>query len=474
MQISVISPAYETRSRSQSMSKLKNWFLVDNPADQEEFPYLLYPTPGLTTWVTATGGSPIRQMFEHLGILYVVAANKFYSITTAKVQTERGTLNTSTGRVSIAAIADEILLADGADAYHYKVSTTTFTTVSDVDFPADATIVTAQDEYFMAVKPSSGQFNLSALSNGLSWLAADFSTAEGKPDRLISAYSHRRYLWLFGEYTTEIWYNSANVDFPFEKQNGIFIEYGCMAEHSVVEAANALFWLGRNRNGMPVILKSNGFQPEIVSTRAINYQLTTYTSVADAFAFSYSHEGHEFVIFSFPTANKTWVYDVTTQLWHERDSYDGTRYGYYIGNCVAFFDNRILIGSRNGAQIYEVDEATYTEDGNLIRRQLVSGHFDTDTRRGTLYNFQVKTDPGIGLLSGQGSDPQIMLRISKDYGNTWGNELWRSPGKLGEYKDRVMWTRLGEGRSFTFELTVTDPNKWIVHGARADIEMTND
>ena|SRR3990167_5281285 len=474
MKVPIIAPPYEARSRAQSLAQLKNWFLVDNPADQEEDPYILYPTPGLVSWVTATGGSPIRQMFEHQGLLYVVAANKFYSISTAKVQTLLGTLNTSTGRISIAAIADEILLADGADGYHYKVSTTTFSTVTDVDFPVDTKVVTAQDEYFMAATPSSGRFFLSALSNGLSWLAADFSTAEGKPDYLVSMYSHRRYLWLFGEYTTEIWYNSANIDFPFEKQNGIFIEYGIVGEYAVVEAGNALFWVGRNRNGSPVILKSNGFQPQIVSTTAINYQLSTYSSVSDAYAFSYSQEGHEFVLFNFPTANKTWVYDVSTELWHERDSYVNGSYDYYLGNCSAFFDNKILIGDRNSDQIYELDMDTYTENGNQIRRKLISSNIDLDLRRGSMYNFQVKLDPGIGIESGQGSDPQLMLRVSKDYGNTWGNELWRSPGKLGEYRDRALWTRLGEGRVFTFELTATDPNKWIIHGARADVELTAD
>ena len=102
-------------------------------------------------------------------------------------------------------------------------------------------------------------------------------------------------------------------------------------------------------------------------------------------------------------------------------------------------------------------------------------HLDLDMRRGCIYNLQIRVEPGIGLnASQQGDDPQLMMRVSKDYGNTWGNEMWRSPGKIGEYRDRCVWTRLGEGRSFTFELTATDPVKWVIHGARADISITKD
>ena len=472
--IPILAQSAPARGRSQSKTTLTNWFVQENPADNEEFPFIIYPTPGTTLWATADSGGPIRQLFEHKGLLYYIGADKFYSIDTDKTQTEIGTLNTSQGRISIAAIDDEIMFVDGTSAYHYKVSTTTFSEVTDEDFPSGATTITAQDGYFMVEKPNDDIFYISNLTDGTSWEAADFAAAEGKPDLLVAVYSHRRYLWLFGQYTTEIWFNSANVDFPFEKQNGIFIEYGCAAKHSVVEAANELYWIGRNRNGTPVIFRSNGFAPAVVSSRAINYQLSTYSRVDDAFSWSYTQEGHEFVVFSFPTANKTWVYDVTTGAWHEREYFDGNRFGYHVGNCLAQFDDKILIGARDSANIYQLDLDTYTDNGNRIRRHLVSDHLDLETRRGSLYNFQVKLEQGIGLESGQGEDPQIMLRVSKDYGNTWGNEMWRSPGKLGEYKDRALWTRLGESRVFTFELTVTDPVQWIIHGARADLEMTRD
>ncbi len=64
---------------------------------------------------------------------------------------------------------------------------------------------------------------------------------------------------------------------------------------------------------------------------------------------------------------------------------------------------------------------------------------------------------GSGLTTGQGSDPQAMLQISKDNGNSWGVELWRDIGAIGNYTQRVIWRRLGMARDWVFKLRITDP-----------------
>ena len=82
------------------------------------------------------------------------------------------------------------------------------------------------------------------------------------------------------------------------------------------------------------------------------------------------------------------------------------------------------------------------------------------------YNsFQVVLDAGIGLTSGQGSDPQVMMRWSSDGGQTWGNEHWVSAGKIGEFGTRALWRRLGRGYDRVFEVAVTDPVPWRMIGA---------
>ena len=86
-----------------------------------------------------------------------------------------------------------------------------------------------------------------------------------------------------------------------------------------------------------------------------------------------------------------------------------------------------------------------------------------------MYAFEVYCETGVGLNSGQGSDPQIMLQYSDDGGRTYSNELWRSLGVIGAYKTRAIWRRLGQFRSRQIVLTITDPVRRLVMAYYADL-----
>lgn len=78
-------------------------------------------------------------------------------------------------------------------------------------------------------------------------------------------------------------------------------------------------------------------------------------------------------------------------------------------------------------------------------------------RRIFLSKLQLDMQTGVGLPTGQGSDPVIMMRVSKDSGYTWGNQIQMGVGRTGEYATRVMAWQLGEARNFVFEFSYTDP-----------------
>jgi len=71
--------------------------------------------------------------------------------------------------------------------------------------------------------------------------------------------------------------------------------------------------------------------------------------------------------------------------------------------------------------------------------------------------MQLQFQPGVGLQSGQGSNPQAMLRWSDDGGATFGSEHWRSLGRVGQYKNRSRWTQMGEARDRVYEVSISDP-----------------
>lgn len=66
--------------------------------------------------------------------------------------------------------------------------------------------------------------------------------------------------------------------------------------------------------------------------------------------------------------------------------------------------------------------------------------------------------------------PKVMLQWSDDGGHTWSNEYWKSAGRIGDYLARVIFNRLGMSRDRVFRITMTDPVKWVITGARMDAE----
>ena len=124
-----------------------------------------------------------------------------------------------------------------------------------------------------------------------------------------------------------------------------------------------------------------------------------------------------------------------------------------------------LVGDYENGKVYSIENAVYTENGAPIRRLRRAVHLVTDLQRQYFEEFQIQFQPGVGLVTGQGDDPQAMLRWSNDGGSTWSSEHWTSIGKIGRYTNRAIWRRLGFSRDRIFEVSISDPVKAVVVSA---------
>ena len=194
-------------------------------------------------------------------------------------------------------------------------------------------------------------------------------------------------------------------------------------------------------------------------------------TISDAIAYTYQLEGHEFYVVNFPSANITWVYDLASQMWHKWLSWDGVQYNRHRSNCGAFFNNSYLVGDYANGNIYAVDNNNYTENGSTIRRIRRAPHITSDLQRQYFAELQIQFQPGVGLETGQGKNPQAMLRWSNDGGSTYSNEHWVSIGAVGKYKNRAIWRRLGWSRDRIFEVAITDPVKAVIVSANLKAEV---
>jgi hypothetical protein len=468
-----IGASYEARSKTFDSQRCVNLYpeASESGPGPSKGPAALIGTPGLALWSTLAGGGVRGLLRFSASLAIAVVGSNVYTVTTAGVGTLIGTVAGGSGPVSMASNGTVVMLVTGSSGYVVTPSASTVTAITDSDFTG-ADVVYFLDGYFVFNKPGTGQFQITQLY-GTAIDGLDFATAEGSPDLLVSLIVDHRELWLLGENSVEIYFNSGNNDFPFERVNGAFIEMGCAAKSSAAKLDNSVFWLTADDRGQGIVVRAVGYQPQRVSTHAIEFAIARYSRIDDAVAYTYQQEGHSFYVLTFPTANATWVYDASTNLWHERawrDPADGTLGRHRSQVHMAFADSNI-VGDWETGKLYRLDLDTFTDDGSPIARIRSCPHLSSDLKWQFFTALQIDMETGVGLDSGQGSDPQAMLQYSDDGGFTWSNEVWAPMGKLGERKRRVRWRRLGKSRDRVFKVTITDPVKVVIVGASIQVTV---
>ena len=317
------------------------------------------------------------------------------------------------------------------------------------------------DNYFVYNRPASQQW---AASTPLSPItpALSFSSKDGAPDNLVSLIVDHREVYCLGEESSEVWVDVGSFPFPFQRIPGTSTQHGIAAKFSVARLGNSFAYISRNNRGQAQIMMMNGYVPTRISTHAVEQTLLN-KYINDAIAWTYQQEGHECYVISFPTLDLTWVYDVSTTMWHKWLSIDTTNtYHRHRGNCCASFQGKVYVGDFDNGIIYLLDPSNYTDNGNEIRRLRRAPHLVTDLQREYLDELQIQFQPGVGNQSDPGQTPQAMLRWSNDGGSTWSNEHWTSIGAVGLYKNRAIWRRLGWARDRVFEVVVTDPVNAVI------------
>lgn len=460
MRIPFARHSYQTRSKSLSTQRLVNLYPEANPQDTKA-PVALIGSPGLVEFCDLGIDKPVHGLHKMNGVLYAVCGNTVFSINSVGTVTTLGTIGANSDRVIMANNGDQIAIVK-TDGTAYIATTTTVTQITDGDFRSPSS-VTYQDGYFVFTEKDSQILFSSRLRDGTDYDALDFTSAESKPDDAVAVFADHGEVWAFGTEATEVYYNAAETAFPFARVTQALIERGCASRFAIAKEDNTVFWLGDDY----VIYRADGYTPQRISTHPIEYAIAQYSIVSDAYGFVYTQEGHKFYVLIFPSGNATWVYDIATNLWHERESFD---IGRWRVNSFAYCYDKNMVGDYTNGKIYYLDLDTYTEDGETMQAIAHSPPIWRDNRRFSMSEFRVDFDAGVGLTSGQGSDPQIMLQWSDDGGNTWSNEHWRDMGKIGEYYKRAVWRRLGGSRERTMRITISDPVKRQILGGYAEIQ----
>lgn len=423
----------------------------------------LLPTPGLIRRFELSG--KIRGLFALSNFVLCVSGEKLY-----KIQ------NGSASEVGVIPGHDFVHFADnslhvmivGENAFKYTIKTGSLEKLSiddDTGF-LGASDVTFLDSRFIWTVPKSGRIQWSTLLN-TSTDALSYATAEGRSDDLVRTIAINGQLWLIGEKTTEVWNSTGVNDMPFKRMSGAFITTGCIAKNSVSEFGGSLIWLTQTDYGQAQIVITNGYQTQRISNHAIESEISGYSRVDDAYSFVYQQSGHAFFVMTFPTAKKTWCYDATTQMWHERSFYNAEtfQHEHHRANTSCFLNGEHLVGDRDLGLIYKLCPDCKDDDGHMILRERITPVLNPHAVRIIFSELELIMQTG----QNNNSDPQILLSWSDDRGRTWSTERQCGIGKIGEFKKRVIFRRLGQSLNRVFRLKLSDAAQFVILGAKAKV-----
>lgn len=454
-------PVYSYKHRSQpfSSARLLNCYPELMPPGSP-YPVVLMRSQGTKDWATAGSGS-IRGLWQaeigfssgRLDRLYAVSGRELYSVDSAGTATLIGDIGTP-NNIDFAHNDSALVVVNEPDAYYYDG--TTFGQITDGDFVTrGAANVDFLENFLLFREPNSDRMFGADLGSATDFDALNFVNADSHPDYLLGGLSIDRNYIAFGKKTTEFYTNTGVSGFPFERIINATIQVGLAAENLYGICFDVAYFIADDLT----VRRLDGNQPVRVSTHYIEQLLQNTFTVSSGEAFSYWYEGHFFMGFTFNEG--TIIYDAMTQEWHERKSYNRQ---YWRFSSMARFNNKWLAGDKDSNEIVELDVLTFDEavndptmGSNVQRMEWTYQPIYAEGVRAFHDRLEVRFEAGVGLTTGQGSDPKIMMEFSDDGGKTWEALPTRTLGKKGEYKDRAIWHNLGSSRQRVYRGSVSDP-----------------
>lgn len=474
----IVGVAYVAQSRNLAMQRCINLYLETVETQNSHAPAALIGCPGLTL-ITNLAGGPIRALHTVEQFLYAVAGPNVYQVSTAFGAVKIGTLNTTSGPVSIidngyrvpgSSAGGQVAVSDSTAMWVWNGSTFALVAWPGVNPPGTLVF---QDTFGLCNEQNTFNVWQSNISDLSTWNGLNFGLAQGSSDNIVTIAQMHRQIVILKERHIEFWINAGNAGFVFQRLDGVYPDIGCAAAASVWNTGDQIAWLGQDASGQGSVYMMEGYKPERVSSYAIEQEIAQYPTISDAVGWSYLQLGHRFYGLTFPSAGKTWVLDITaTQqmkqpVWHERASFSNGSFGAYEPQTMTLFAGKVIAGSSTSGNLYLLDPNNFTDNG-AVRKWLRSwrAHKETQVMSNRYNVLEIDMETG---TTGPSANPQLVLRYTDD-SHTWSHERWTAAGQSGVYNQRTRFRRLGMerrglGNDRVFELSSTDPFKVALLGA---------
>lgn len=460
--------------------------------------------PGTKVWSPIGSVGYCRGMYPASdGSLYVVYGSQLYYVAPDKTLDSIVSVGVGTSDISFADNGYNIVIVDGLSAWSINLSTRETEEINLVGFNKPKQVVWFGNRFIIInndvttdqdIEPTINTrnnnkfyFSSPGVEASSTWAALDFEVAGMDSAPIERMEISGGELYLYSKIDKEVWRYTADSTAPFERANGTSSGIGIGANKSLVNIGGMQIFLGSGSVGGISIWScgGNGYTPVKISDvyidSAIQSIVNSGVDVSDAIGQSYSHNGHIFYVISFINGDKSFSYDLTTQMWHRLSTRD---YSLDVDHKWEFTRSAYAYGKQffadsSNPYLLEINDTYYSDyvgtagKERPIRRIIRGPVLFSALSPFIIREFVLDCETGIAPQNGQGSNPKIMLRVSKNGGRTpWSPERWIDAGKVGDYSNVVRCRNLGMSREFVVEITISDPFKLNIFGARVDTEQT--
>lgn len=460
--INITGPTYQSRSRPLSSQLTSNMYHQFAEGGKDKYTLHSFPGQSLISSVTGTVDRGQHRMSE---VQYKVVDNTLYSVDAAGAHTSRGAVSGS-GRCIFEGDGTNLVIVSDK-VFVYNATTTVFSENTNVNLVGTQS-VTIINNQFLYTTPA--LTFMAAPGDPFSVSGLDAVGAESSPDMLVRDYVFNQTIYRFGERTTEPWYNSEVGTPPIDRIDGQEFSVGLGAIHSVANTDNAIYWLGDDK----AVYRVAGGIVQRISNDGISNAIENMSKFNDAFGYTFTLQGQDFYLITFPSENVTYVINEKLGVdgWYNLAS--STMNNAYSGTSLLQVYDKLIVGS--GGKNLELKLNEFTQDTDTMLRTRITSSINGDLlgvkgQRVKMSRLELIMEQGVGLISGQGENPRIMIEASYDGGRSFDSGAWVEVGRAGEHTLRVEWFNMMSFTDMILKISMSDPVPLSIYSAAIDVKL---
>tara|TARA_Y100000310_G_scaffold345726_1_gene468878 strand:- start:852 stop:2255 length:1404 start_codon:yes stop_codon:yes gene_type:complete len=420
--------------------------------------------PGLTLFSTGTKGVD-RGSHIYKGELYSVNGKVLEKIDSSGTRTTMGAISGTARCIFASDVTDMFIVFAGEVS---RLTGTTLTTGGGSGFESPDSVAYINDQF--VYDGNNNRVGISDVGDGYKIISDNYTNANATGGHLHRVWTFNDIIYLMKEKAIEPWYNSGVGSPPIDRVETAHISQGVQAIHSVAHTTQFTYFLDSENN----FRQLRGGKTENISTAYTGELLSEMTDTSDAVGLCFNLQGQPFYYVTFPTGDTSLLYSEAAKKWTTL-SYGVNDARHLISSFQRVYDKNLVTDHRNG-NIYELDFDSQTDNTDMIQRQrilptLSSAMLKSPNKRILLSKIYIDMEKGVGILTGQGSDPVILVETSVDGGYSWLPAEAVSTGEMGEKVLKVIAYQMASGYEITIRLTVTDPVVTVLKGVSVDLKL---